>query len=115
VLSAGFARIDRSLEEASLSLGASTSKTFASVVLPQLRPTIVAAGVIGLVKLITEMGTTLILYPPGWATMPVYIYYYVSEGQIGRGSAMGILLIIIVALGTALSNRWSRAKGVQVD
>lgn len=112
VVSAGFARVDRSLEEAAWSLGASESKTFADVVVPQLRPTIFAGGVIALIKLITELGTTLILYPPGWDTMPVYIYYYVSEGQIGRGAAMGVLLIVIVAVGTVISNRLSGQKGV---
>lgn len=110
VLTAGFARIDKSLEEASWSLGASPSRTFKDIVLPQLRPTIFAASVILAVKLVTELGATLILYPPGWDTMAVYIYYYVSEGQIARGSAMGVVLIIMVAAGTAYSNRFSKNK-----
>lgn len=113
VLTAGFARIDKSLEEASWSLGASQSRTFKDIVMPQLRPTIFAASVILAIKLITELGATLILYPPGWRTMSVYIYYYVSEGQIARGSAMGILLIIFVAIGTAYSNRFSKDGRVQ--
>ena len=81
VLSAGFARIDKSLEEASWSLGSSKSKTFKDVILPQLRPTIVAAGVILSIKLITELGASLILYPPGWRTIPIYIYYYDPKGR----------------------------------
>lgn len=112
VMTAGFARIDKSLEEASWSLGASQSKTFSDVVLPQLRPTIFAGAVIVAVKLVTELGATLILYPPGWDTMAVYIYYYVSEGQIARGSAMGVLLIIMIAIGTAYSNRFSKNRSV---
>ncbi|MFS8629515.1 MAG: iron ABC transporter permease [Limnochordales bacterium] len=114
VVAAGFARVDRSLEEAAWSLGASESKTFADVVLPQLRPTIVAGAVIALIKLITELGTTLILYPPGWETMPVYIYYYVSEGQISRGAAMSVILIILVAIGTAVSNRLNGNREVAI-
>lgn len=110
VLSAGFARIDRSLEEAAWSLGASHPRTFKDVVLPQLRLTIYACAVIGFVRLITELGATLILYPPGWRTMTVYIFYYVSEGQMGRGAAMGVVLIAIVVLGTALSNRFSKSQ-----
>ena len=89
---------------------ASPSRTFKDIVLPQLRPTIFAASVILAVKLVTELGATLILYPPGWDTMAVYIYYYVSEGQIARGSAMGVVLIIMVAAGTAYSNRFSKNK-----
>jgi len=111
VLSAGFARIDKSLEEASWSLGASRSTAFKDIILPQLRPTITAAGVILSIKLITELGASLILYPPGWRTIPIYIYYYVSEGQIARGSAMGIILILIVAVGNAISNRLSKERG----
>ncbi len=61
VLSAGFARIDKSLEEASWSLGSSKSKTFKDVILPQLRPTIVAAGVILSIKLITELGASRLI------------------------------------------------------
>lgn len=110
-LTAGFARIDRSLEEAAWSLGASKTKTFKDVVLPQLRPTIFAASVILTIKVITELGATLILYPPGWMTMPIYIYYYVSEGQLARGSAMGVILIIIVGIGNAISNRFSKERG----
>jgi iron(III) transport system permease protein len=111
VLSAGFARIDKSLEEASWSLGASRSKTFKDVILPQLKPTIVASGVILSIKLITELGASLILYPPGWRTIPIYIYYYVSEGQIARGSAMGILLIVIIAVGNGIANRLTKDRG----
>lgn len=114
VVAAGFARVDRSLEEAAWSLGASESKTFTDVVLPQLRPTIVAGAVIALIELITELGTTLILYPPGWETMPVYIYYYVSEGQISRGAAMSVILIILVAIGTAVSNRLNGNREVAI-
>lgn len=115
ILAAAFARIDHSLEEASWSLGASKSKTFADVVLPQLRPTIFAAGVIVLVKLIAELSATLILYPPGWQTLSVYIYYYVSEGQVARGSAMSIVLIILIGIGTALSNKLSASKNRRLD
>lgn len=110
-LTAGFARIDKSLEEASWSLGASKSKTFKDIILPQLRPTIFATSIILTIKLITELGTTLILYPPGWRTMPVYIYYYVSEGQLARGSAMGIVLIILVAIGNGIANKLSKDRG----
>lgn len=110
VLTAGYARIDRSQEEASWSLGASNFRTFWQVVLPQMNATLLAAAVIAITKVITELGATLLVYPPGWRTMAVYIYFYVSEGQIARGSAMGVLLILLVGVGTAVANQISRTR-----
>ena len=106
----GYARIDRSQEEASWSLGASNFRTFWQVVLPQMNATLLAAAVIAITKVITELGATLLVYPPGWRTMAVYIYFYVSEGQIARGSAMGVLLILLVGVGTAVANQISRTR-----
>jgi iron(III) transport system permease protein len=110
VLTAGYARIDQSQEEASWSLGASNILTFWRVVLPQMSATLFAAAVIAITKVITELGATLLVYPPGWRTMPVYIFFYVSEGQIARGSAMGVILILMVGVGTAVANMISRSR-----
>jgi iron(III) transport system permease protein len=110
VLTAGYARIDQSQEEASWSLGASNIRTFWRVVLPQMNATLLAAAVIAVTKVITELGATLLVYPPGWRTMAVYIYFYVSEGQIARGSAMGVILIVLVGIGTALANAISKSR-----
>jgi len=110
VLTAGYARIDQSQEEASWSLGASNIRTFWRVVLPQMNATLLAAAVIAVTKVITELGATLLVYPPGWRTMAVYIFFYVSEGQIARGSAMGVILIVLVGIGTALANAISKSR-----
>jgi ABC-type Fe3+ transport system permease subunit len=37
--------------------------------------------------------------------MSLYIAYFVEEGFISRAAAMGIFLIVIVGIGTAISNR----------
>jgi iron(III) transport system permease protein len=104
VIEAGFSKIDDTQREAAFSLGASEGKTFFSVILPQLKPAIYTALVIGMVKVVTELSSSLMLNPPGWRNMSLYIAYYVEEGFIARASAMGILLIIIVGIGTAISN-----------
>jgi iron(III) transport system permease protein len=105
VIEAGFSKIDDSQQEAAFSLGASEVKTFFSVILPQLKPAISMALVIGMVKVVTELSSSLMLNPPGWRTMSLYIAYFVEEGFISRAAAMGIFLIVIVGIGTAISNR----------
>jgi len=104
IIEAGFSKIDDSQQEAAFSLGASEIKTFFTVILPQLKPVIYTAVIIGMIKVVTELSASLMLYPPGWMNMSLYIAYYVEEGFIARASAMGMILIIIVGLGTVVSN-----------
>ncbi len=104
VVTAGYSRVDRTLEEASLSLGASAWRTFWRVTWPQLMPTLAATSVVAFIRVITELGSTLIILPPGWRTATVAIFYYAAEGFIGRASAISVVLIGIVALGSALVN-----------
>lgn len=103
-IEAGFARIDLGQEEAAQCLGASELTAFFSVIFPQIKISVYSAIVIGLVKVVTELASSLIIYPPGWRNMSLYVAYYVSEGFISQASAMAVLMIILVGLGTALSN-----------
>ena len=91
-------------------LGASEVKAFFSVILPQLKPAILMAVVIGMIKVVTELSSSLMLNPPGWRNMSLYIAYYVEEGFISRASAMGIILILIVGAGTVISNTMTRKE-----
>ncbi|MDR7423441.1 MAG: iron ABC transporter permease [Armatimonadota bacterium] len=108
VLAAAYTRIDRSLEESSLSLGASPATTFWRITLPQLAPAIVAALIITFIQIIKELGATLIVYRPGWVTLPVQIYAYALEGNLGRAGAVSMVLLAIVAAGTAAAGLLGR-------
>ena len=112
IIEAGFSKIDDSQQEAAFSLGASEVKTFFSVILPQLKPAVYTAVIIGIIKVVTELSSSLMLNPPGWRNMSLYIAYYVEEGFLARASAMGILLIIIVGIGTIISNILTRKGNI---
>jgi len=104
VMNASFMRIDRSLEECSVSLGASSATTFARVTLPQLYPAILAASTITFIQVIRELGATLIVHRPGWMTLPVQIYGHALEGNLGRAGAVSMVLLALVAVGTLVAN-----------
>jgi iron(III) transport system permease protein len=103
-IEAGFAKIDQGQEEAAVSLGAGELKAFVSVIFPQIRMSVYSAIVIGLIKVVTELASSLIIYPPGWRNMSLYVAYYVGEGFISQASAMAVFMIILVGIGTAVSN-----------
>lgn len=103
-IEAGFAKIDIGQEEAAVSLGARELKAFMTVIFPQIRISVYSAIVIGMIKVVTELASSLIIYPPGWRNMSLYVAYYVSEGFISQASAMAVIMIILVGIGTAVSN-----------
>lgn len=103
-IEAGFAKIDRGQEEAAVSLGARELKAFRTVIFPQIRISVYSAIVIGMIKVVTELASSLIIYPPGWRNISLYVAYYVSEGFIAQASAMAVIMIILVGIGTVISN-----------
>ena len=112
-IEAGFAKIDPGQEEAALSLGAGELKAFFSVIFPQVKVSVYSAIVIGMVKVVTELASSLMIYPPGWRNMSLYVAYYVGEGFISQASAMAVLLIVLVGIGTAVSNYLSRKESIK--
>src|SRR5690606_26565897 len=92
------------LEEASYSLGASRARTFWRVTLPQLYPAMAAALVIAFTRIITELGTTLVVYQPGWTTISMQIFSYAQEGLVNRAGAISMILIAGVDARTELAS-----------
>lgn len=127
VMVAGYSRLDRRLEESSMSLGASPTRTFLSVTLPQLLPAMGVATTIAFIRIITELGSTLVLYPPGWETLAVSIFQLADEGYIALASAVSVLLVVLTLVFTvisfldprrlirALADRWRGSPAVAVS
>lgn len=93
------------LEDSARSLGAPSLQAFLSVTLPQIRPVLGVAAVVGLFSCVTELAASLVIYPPGWQTMSMYIAYYMEEGLVSRALAMSLLLLGVVEATLALASR----------
>jgi 2-aminoethylphosphonate transport system permease protein len=61
-----------------------------------------------------ELGATVMVYPPGWVTLPVAIFSLTDRGEIFSGSALTIILVAVtLALLLALeriSSVWTQAR-----
>ncbi|MBM3572205.1 MAG: iron ABC transporter permease [Alphaproteobacteria bacterium] len=93
---AGLAQIDRSLEEASLTLRAGTFATFRHVVLPLLRPAIIAGLVYGFVTAMTTVSAVIFLVSPGIMLSTVYIVNLAEAGTYGIAIAYSSVLIVLM-------------------
>ena len=91
-------QIDRSVEEASINLGAPPAKTFRKIMLPLMAPGIMAGAVLSWVEVINELSATVVLYTGLTSTMPIATYSQVLAGAYGPAAAVASLLILATTL-----------------
>ena len=91
-------RISPDIENVASSLGASPGFRLWHVTLPMLMPWLLAALALSLSLSMGELGATIMIYPPGWTTLPVAIFSLTDRGNIADGSAMTLVLVAITLL-----------------
>jgi iron(III) transport system permease protein len=91
---AALAQLDKSLDEASLTLGASTAVTVRRVMVPLLRPTLATALVYGFVRAMTAVSAVIFLVSAEHNLSTTYILSQVESGQYGRAIAYSSVLIL---------------------
>jgi iron(III) transport system permease protein len=100
--SAAFRQLDRSLDEASTMLRASTATTLRRVVLPLLKPALVAALVYSFVRSMTTVSAVIFLVTAENELATTYIIGRVGNGDYGVALAYCSVLIGLMALAVGL-------------
>jgi len=101
-VSAGLARLPADFEQVAESLGARPLYRLRRVTLPLVTPYLIAAFSLSIALSMGELGATVMIYPPGWVTMPVGIFALSDRGAIFDAAALTMLLAfttLIVLLG----------------
>ena len=99
---ASMAQLDRSLDEASLTLGANTWRTFRKVILPLLRPAILAALVYSFVRAMTAISAVIFLVSAETEMATYYIIGRVENNDYGLAIAYSTVLILVMLAAVAL-------------
>ncbi|MSP50681.1 MAG: iron ABC transporter permease [Alphaproteobacteria bacterium] len=93
---ATLAQIDRSLEEASLTLRSGSFGTVCRILIPLLRPAILAGIVYGFVSAMTSISAVIFLVSPGVMLSTVYIVNLAEAGTYGVAIAYASVLIVLM-------------------
>ena len=99
---ASFKQLDRSLDEASTMLRAGTATTLRRVVLPLIKPALVAALVYSFVRSMTTVSAVIFLVTAETELATTYIIGRVGNGDYGVALAYCTVLIAAMSLATAL-------------
>lgn len=97
-VSAGLARLSPDFEQVASSLGARPAYRLWHVTLPLLTPYLVAAFGLSFALSMGELGATVMVYPPGWVTLPVSIFSLTDRGDVFAGAALTMVLVAVTLL-----------------
>jgi iron(III) transport system permease protein len=100
-------QIHISLEEAALNLGANRKRTFFKITFPLMTGGLIAGGLLAFITSSVELASTIMLVPRmeyGPLSYGIYIYMQSAVGR-GPGAALGVVAILLVAIGTYLVNK----------
>ena len=107
--------MDRRLEAAAATLGASRARVFATITLPLILPGIIAATVLGFAKALGEFGATAIFVsaiPGETETLPLAINALLQvPGGEAAALRLALLALAIAVLALVAAQYWQRRAG----
>ncbi len=95
-------QIDRSIEEASLSLGAGSVTTFRRVTLPLILPAFFTGLQVVFIRSMTAISATIFLVSINWTLITVRILENMTELSLGPAAAFSVFVIAIVLVVVSL-------------
>jgi len=104
---ASMQQIHESLEESAMNLGANRRRTFLKITFPLMTGGLVAGGLLSFITSSIELSSTMMLVPKneyGPLSYGIYVYMQSAVGR-GPGAGLGVVAILLVALGTYIVNR----------
>ena len=106
---AGLRQLDPSLEEAAAALGAPPRRRLTAVVVPLLRPALVAGAALAFLTAAGDFVTSIVLYTYSTRPISIEVLSSLRLQQIGLAATYGVLLM---ALSAAVFLVWGRRDAV---
>jgi putative spermidine/putrescine transport system permease protein len=108
LVTAALVSLDRSLTEAAQSLGAGPVTIFFRVVLPVVKPALIASALFAFVASFIDLEKSLFLVGPGRTTLQIAIVSYLEWNLDSTIAAVATVQIAIVAALLLITNRYAQ-------
>ena len=106
-------QIHKELEESAAMSGASWGTTFRRIILPLLKPGLLAGWIYVTIVSIRELSTSILLYSPDTQVMSIVIWELWENGQYVELSALGVLFIIALFVLVLIAQWLGKQYGVK--
>lgn len=91
-------QLGANLEEASVSLGASTFQTFRKIVLPLIRPAMFSSLIWSFARSMTSLSPIIFVVTPQWRIMTAQILNEADQGRFSHAAAYSLVLVAVVLI-----------------
>ncbi len=108
-------QIHKELEESAAMSGASWGTTFWRIIVPLLKPGLMAGWIYIMIVSIRELSTSILLYSPGTEVVSVLIWELWENGQYVELSALGVMFIIALFMLVMAAQLVGKRFGVKED
>jgi iron(III) transport system permease protein len=108
---AALEQVHDSLMEAARICGATMWQTLKDIVLPLVKPGMIAAFFLIFLPSLRELTVSIMLYAPTTRTIGVAIYTLNEDGETVRSAALAGIALILIVIGQALINRFTERHG----
>jgi iron(III) transport system permease protein len=85
-----------SLDEASTNLGATREQTLWRVLLPLVRPAVVAGMIFTFTRSVTTLSAVIFVVSPHWSLVTPTILSQMDRGDLGEAAALSVILVVLV-------------------
>jgi len=109
-VSSTIVQIHKDLEDASAACGAGLGMTMRRILIPLMRPGIVAGWIVLATFFIREFSCSIFLYSPGAEPLGPLIYFYYEEGTFGIMAGVGVLIMLASLILVAVTQRFARGR-----
>ena len=106
---ASMVQIHHELEESAAMSGASWGRTFVRIILPLLKPGLLAGWIYVAIVSVRELSSSILLYSPGTEVLSIVIWELWENGQYVELSALGVLLIVFLFVLVQIA-QWAGSK-----
>ena len=103
-------QIPTTVEEASLSLGASNAKTFWKITIPMMSAGIISGAILSWITMISELSSAILLYTGRTRTLTIEVYTQVLRGNYGVAAALATILSLLTVLSLLVFNKFNKGK-----
>jgi iron(III) transport system permease protein len=105
-------QIHKELEESAAMSGASWGMTFRRIVLPLLKPGLLAGWIYIVIVSIRELSSSILLYSPGSEVVSIMIWELWQNGQYVELSALGVMLIVVLFIFVMFAQFFGKKFGI---
>jgi sulfate transport system permease protein len=105
--------LDREMEEAAMSLGASNLAVFRRIVLPSLRPAVLSGAALAFARAVGEFGSVVLIsgnVPFHTQVASVYVFKQIESDNPGGAAAVSVVLLGLSLL-VLVGLRWEARRG----